>query len=177
MCRVQRNGSSLNVSLDSRVIGQIMSIVKKCSLLKRSKRTRTVAKAWEFVHIKPYTWELDFLIKVIKHIDPILSGIRMQEVNKACGSWPDSTNKIWTGRSFDINISLEPLRIGKAITQLNPCVNYWYIIIVLEYLVHSIKGEPSLVNSEILKVKHVVNIAPNGVQRKIIYSVFLQHCL
>ena len=177
MCRIQRNGSSLNVSLDSRVIGQIVSIVKKCPLLKRSKRTRTVAKTWEFVHIKPDTWELDFLIKVVKHIDPILSGIRMQEVNKTCGSWPDSTNKIWTGRGFDINISLEPFGIGKAITQLDSCINDWHIIIVLEYFVHSIKGEPSLVNSEILKVKHVVNIAPDGVQRKIIFSVFLQHCL
>lgn len=155
------------------MIWKIMSVVKS-SCLWLSKWTWSITKIRKLIHIKPNTRKLYFFVKKIEHINPIIGSIRMKKINKRSSTWPNYACKFFTIGSFEENISFLSLSIRiKWITSFDSSINNWHIVVILKNLFHSIKWESFFIDGKILKVKHVINIAPYSVQRKVVLFVFL----
>lgn len=172
MCWVQWNCSCFNISFNAGLVGKVMCIVEDFCLFIGSKRADTVAKAWKFIHVKPNSRKLYFLVKIIQHVNPILRGIRMQEINKVYSSRPNSTNQIISTWGFYIKISFKSFIKRSSISDLDTSIDDWDILIVLQNFFHSIQREPSFINREIFKMVHVIDITPNSVQWKIVLCIF-----
>jgi hypothetical protein len=90
----------------------------------------------------------------------------MEEVNKSGWSRPNFSNIGFLSISLhNVNSSLQSFLIGTS-TCLNSCINNGNVSIFLKYLVHPIKRESVLINSEIFIIDHIVNISPNCIKRK-----------
>lgn len=173
MCRIERNGSFFDVSLIAWMIRNIMGVIKDFWGLRGSEGTRAIAKAGELIHIEPNSRERYFLVQWIEHIDPVLCGIGMKEVNKSGSSRPYSTNKIFSSWSLDIHISFQTFIISITISNLDSCIYDWHIVIIFKNFFHSIEREPWIINGKVLEMKHVIDVAPNSVKGKVVFCVFL----
>lgn len=76
MCGVQRNSSSLHIPFYAWMIRKIVSVID-VSFIWFSKRTRTVAEVRELVHVEPDSRKLYLFVKIVEHVHPVVSGVRM----------------------------------------------------------------------------------------------------
>lgn len=92
----------------------------------------------------------------------------MEEIYKSSGSWPNFASKLRSIGIFHEHASSMALIISSTIVDLNAGIDDRNVMIFSSDVSHTIQWEPRCVNSEIFIVDHVVNIAPNGIKRKVI---------
>jgi hypothetical protein len=86
----------------------------------------------------------------------------MEEVNKCSIAWPYFSYKILPIRIFEVNTSLKSLLISWA-NSFDACVDDWHPSVFLFYFIHFLYWKTSLINCEILKIIHIVDISPDCV--------------
>lgn len=119
-----------------------------------------VTKIRNFIHVKPNPREFYLFVKTIKHIKPILSGIRMKIVSKNNLTCPNLPNLIISFSILNKNISFLPLLPCHTFLIPDTWLDNRNIMIFCQNLLHLFKRESLLVNCECFKLLHVINIRP-----------------
>lgn len=177
MCGIQRNSSSLHIPFYPWMVGQIVSVINT-SFIWFSKRTRAVTEVRELVHVEPNSRKLYFFVKIVEHVHPVVSGVRMEEVDKGCCPWPNRAGELLAGGGFDEDIPLLSFNVWvKLIPRFNTGIDDRHIVIIFQYLLHPIQRESLFINRKVLKIIHVIDVTPNRVQWQVILFEFGQDSL
>lgn len=165
---VEGNGVAFDL-IRSWLVGQIFRVIKDSRLA--SSFTCTITEVSQLIHIKPNSTKLYLFVEIVEHILPILSSIRMEEIDEGSRSWPYFTN-IWffSTSIHNIDISFQAFLIG-ASTIFDAGIDDRDVSVSLKNLVHLSEGESFLIDCEILVVDHVIDIVPDCVERDTVLFV------
>ena len=111
-------------------------------------------------------------MQMSQHINPILSGVRMEILNKISQSRPYLTLLILPLRRLNIHISFLPLLIGITLSTSDTWLYNRHVFIIISYFLHPVQRKIISIHCESLVIMHVVNITPNYIQRNSILLVF-----
>ncbi len=117
------------------------------------------------------------MIKDIKHVNPVSSGIGMQKVYKSSRAWPDLSMILIAFCSFDEHISESAFIVSSAVVDLDASVDNWNVPIFFKNLTHLVEWESFFVDGEIFVVDHVVDVGPDGVKRDVVGFVVFDNIL
>ena len=156
--------------LPPRMVGDIIGVVDDC--LSFGWLTRPIAKIGNLVHIQPTSCKINLSVQMSQHINPILSGIRMEIIYKISQSRPYLTLLILTFRRLNIHISFLPLLIGITLPTSDTWLYNRHVFITISYFLHSVQREIISIHCESLVIMHIVNITPNYIQRNSILLIF-----
>lgn len=98
----------------------------------------------------------------------------MEEINKSCLSRPNLSNERFPHCIIDEYVSLCTLIESNSLN-LYASVNDRNVSIVFLYFLHITQRKVLLIDGKVLKIKHVVDIRPNCIQRNTIFFIILQY--
>ena len=99
----------------------------------------------------------------------------MEKIRKMHRPCPHLTHQVCPICSFYENIAFLAFLIGIA-NQPDAGLNDGYVMVILQYVPELFEWEAFCVDGECLVIMHVIDIAPNGVQWKLIFPVFGYDC-
>ena len=157
--------------LAPRMVRNVIGIVYDCFPF--GWLARPIAKVGNLVHIQPASCKINLSVQMGQHINPILSGIRMEIINKISQPRPYLTLLVLTFRRLNIHISFLSLLISIPLSTSDTRLNNRHIFITISYFLHSVQREIISIHCKCLEIVHVINITPNYIQRNSILLVFL----
>jgi hypothetical protein len=119
-----------------------------------------------FVHIKPDTREGNLFVKVVEHFTPVSGGVGVEPIGPVGQTRPDDTDqevRVIQGRSDpDVVVVTSDISRSGVVDKDTSIDNGDPVDLLGEFLELS-KRETIVVNGEIGKVIHIINIGPDGV--------------
>lgn len=114
---------------------------------------------------------------MLEHILPVLGGVGVEVVDEVGRPSPDLADLVVPLSRLDEHFPLLALLVGVTLVVPDTRLHDGNIPIFTCDAFHAIQGELVSIHREGLELVHVVDVAPNRVQRNSVFLVVTYHCL